>query len=444
MQNVIKQLTIGGYLINTFEVKVCLKDTSDLELKFFILPPNFFNDQLIKIKHELQLQSFLGNKEAKEQLFNIELTFLLASKYQSKYKPKPPEKLFRMDGFLKRYDIEDTFFKSCNSIINEWKIILKKQLNNPIDKMQLCFESATKEKSLEECVTELFESNQNNLETEKINLAVNAFKDLIKQRDNYIQRLVSEYPTSDKQSKRTKNELLKKWQEVVWKKLYRKLFSLLGKGEITKYIKHIKLEFEKVFLSYRNKIVNKFINMLKNNTNISQNEIELIKLFYLPQETLGNKSLQELNQLLDANFLDKFITPLLIATKIYKIEAIGNHYLKNVLQRLLKIYILTVQSNRCQKRLDEKDKKRKQREKKTITLIDDMVPSPENIEQNLANKDIEEKLNRAFEIIPIKQQEICKMYFIDESKEKEIAKKMGCSQQNISKIITKIRKKDPW
>ena len=74
----------------------------------------------------------------------------------------------------------------------------------------------------------------------------------------------------------------------------------------------------------------------------------------------------------------------------------------------------------------------------------DVVPSDFNIEDNLIEKELIESLIRAVLELRIDEQELLKLYYGEEMRQKEIARKLNVSQAKVSRdlksIIEKLRK----
>ena len=326
--------------LENFEVKIGISDYPDLKVKFFILPEQFIFQEFLKIKDDLKIRKYAYfDKKAEKDLLILELFFF----FQKEIPLKNPKELVyfsRPDRWIKRYyseEIEDSLFKVL-------KQIDKKKI---IDKAAVISEGWRNQTAPEiiKLIDELEIKNlrRNSLTREEVKKGFNKKirTTLIKLLKEFVEEVNSpemnkkineEYPDSLEKRRILYQELCNK----IWQKYYQRIH----RKKLSQYLFFIKQEAERVFIKYYTKIVKNFLLAIKNQLN--NKELKIFKMYYLPLDILGNKTLHlHHNKYFNPKDFDKNVMPLLIASKVFNIRKVKKREMEGLIERTLKA-LLTI------------------------------------------------------------------------------------------------------
>jgi len=219
------------------------------------------------------------------------------------------------------------------------------------------------------------------------------------------------------------------------------------------YLKIVCLKMEAVWFCVLEDIAKKFAEELKSYA--TDKEIALFMILNTRQDFWGDRIPWHdfkygLLNLWDFDKVFKLLAAIIV-TKVYGIKEVEGRNFENFLNETIKRHLQIASSYRMLTRLDDEEKGRQKKRGKygqvlsldqyistdSADTFGDMLASKEDLEANYQSKEAIEEMKKLLSPRELQVFELLENGF----SQKEIAKKLNCTKQNINKIIKNIRKK---
>jgi len=406
LKNKTKTINVDGHttqVVNTNVIK--LGEKTFPSIRAILLPPSFVIQEIQKMQNEKNLVSLAT--------LNAWL-FIFGSRMKPRKVREISKLLSKKDWFLEN----DSFYETlCLAGLSRKK---------PIDRM---IEFAEKIKgTLKISPTKLSCEVKNGPEV--LNQTI---KDFIDFYIFYIKTLGS------KKKKENLKKAIKKAREEYFKNMRKRFPDQKKRSSV---LQNIGERVEDKMLYIQEEIANKFAEKLKKYA--SKNELKLFNLLYTRQNFLGNRIIRHDLETGLINPKGLNLISVLILAKIYKVKINDKWDFEKGLKFIIENYLIVVENKRLLLSIDERNKKAEQRIKVYETSLSDLIEkklsSPDDIEKNYEQKELKEKIKKFVkEELSGKEKQIYEMFFYQEMSQEEVAKKIGCSQPYISKVLKTIK-----
>lgn len=257
---------------------------------------------------------------------------------------------------------------------------------------------------------------------------------------------------------------------------FENLRKRVPKEELNDYKRNVGKILEAGYLSLLEEIANDFAEKLK--LYVTDKEIEVFRFFNARQEIFGEKTIlwyDLKNELLNAESIEKELKIPPILGILYETKEMDGHNFEDLFLKALDLYLKTIGSKRTLTRSDLKEKRNSIKERKRVEhSCDDNIPSkngdPGDSDETYGDKlrakvdmeqevQVEESKNEfrkkldnfieslqskhltQAEIVRLLKESILNKGEKDKITREEIAQRIECSHQNISKHLKDIAKK---